>query len=201
MKHLIFTFSSLLLVSACHTAPTIDLAPDISGNYVLDPTHASVNWSLSHAGLSNYTARFDDISGTLSFDADSPENSIVDIRIQANSISTGLSDFDQKIAEANDGLSSDAHPEIRFISNDIEITGNNRGLITGDLTIRGVTHPTTLDVTFNGSGKSFGNPGDTLGFSATGEIDRTEWGVTKWSNFGIGKTVTLRIESEFNEKQ
>ena len=59
----------------------------------------------------------------------------------------------------------------------------------------------TLDVIFNGAGKSFGHAGDTLGFSATGQIDRTEFGLTHLSNFGIGSDVKLRIEAEFNEAE
>mgnify|MGYP001952703617 CR=1 FL=1 len=53
----------------------------------------------------------------------------------------------------------------------------------------------------NGAGKSFGHPGDTLGFSATGTLNRSDFGLTYLSNFGIGDEVTLRIEAEFNEKQ
>jgi polyisoprenoid-binding protein YceI len=69
------------------------------------------------------------------------------------------------------------------------------------LTLRGVTKPVTLDVTYNGAGKSFGNPGATLGFSAIGKLTRSEWGMDYLTNFGIGDEVTLRIEAEFNEVQ
>jgi len=81
------------------------------------------------------------------------------------------------------------------------VTGDTTGQIIGDLTLRGVTKPVTLDVVFNGSGSSFGHPGKTLGFSATGEIVRSEFGMTHLTNFGIGDKVTLRIETEFNEKR
>ena len=201
MKKIALTLAASLALSACYTPPDIAPPPDVSGNYVLDPTHASVTWSLSHAGLSNYTARFDDISGVLQFDISEPSNSFVDIRIGADSISTGLPDFDRTIATSSDGFNSGEFPEIRFISTEISVTGPQTGVIKGDLTLRGETRPVTLDVVFNGAGRSFGKPGDTLGFSATAEIDRTKWGVTKWTNFGIGEIVTLRIETEFNEKQ
>ena len=184
---------------SCATTPNIVLAPEVSGNYVLDPTHASVIWSLSHAGLSNYTARFDKISGSLLFDAENPAESRVDIRIDAGSINTGLPDFDKTIAVSDDGLDADDHPEIRFVSTEVKVMGEKTGIITADLTLRGQTHPVTMNVTFNGAGKSFGHSGDTLGFSATAQMDRTLWGVTKWSNFGIGTDVSLRIEAEFNE--
>lgn len=200
MKRLLL-ISLLAYLSACHTPPSQVITSDISGNYVLDPSHASVVWSLSHAGLSNYTARFDDISGTLSFDATTPENSQVDILVKADSINTGLADFDIKIATANDGFDSQDHPDIQFVSTGIKLTGGNTGDIIGNLILRGQSQPVTLKAIFNGAGKSFGHPGETLGFSASAEIDRTDWGVTKWTNFGIGEIVTLRIEAEFNEKQ
>ncbi len=192
---------SFFALSACYTPPSIapvDLKP---GNYVLDPSHARVTWSLSHAGLSYYDARFDRVTGTLSFDPDAPANSQLDIRIDPNSVSTGLPDFDKTIATDSRYFNASTHPEIRFTATDINVTGPASGTVTGDLSFRGVTKPLTLDVTFNGAGKSFGNPGDTLGFSASGRLDRTDYGLTYLSNFGIGTEVKLRIEAEFNEAQ
>jgi len=198
-------FLSLILASAlmgCATPPAQTPTAAPAGNYVLDPTHASVTWSLSHAGLSNFTARFDDISGALEFDPDSPANSRVDIRIDPKSVNTGLPDFDDTLATSGNYFDADTYPEIRFVSNDIEITGENSGLITGELTLRGVTKPVTLKTKFNGAGKSFGNPGTTLGFSAETEILRSEWGMDYLIRLAnIGDKVTLRIEAEFNEKQ
>lgn len=193
-----FIFLSL---AGCYSAPKTAAIDLKAGNYALDPTHASVIWSLSHAGLSNYQARFDRIEGSLAFDPDSPANSQVDIRIDPKSVSTGLPDFDKTIATDSRYFNANAFPEIRFTSTTIKVTDEAKGTVTGDLTFRGVTKPITLDVSFNGAGKSFGNPGDTLGFSATGQIDRTEFGLTYLSSFGIGTEVKLRIEAEFNEVQ
>lgn len=189
-----------LTVTACHTAPSIAPAPEISGNYNLDPAHASVTWSVSHAGLSNYTARFDDIGGTLSFDATDPANSQVDIRIDPASVHTGLPKFDETLAIEANYFDAKTYPEIRFVSADITTRSDTEGTITGDLTFRGHTQAVTLDVTYNGAGKSFGHPGKTLGFSATGLLKRSDFGLTYLTNFGIGDEVTLRIEAEFNEK-
>ena len=191
--------TSLLFLTACYSPPQTITSELKAGNYVLDPTHASVIWSLSHAGLSNYQARFDSIEGTLSFEPDTPENSQLDIRIDPKSVSTGLPDFDNTIATDSRYFDAEKFPDIRFTSTQINITGDTGGTVTGDLTFRGVTKPVTLDVTFNGAGKSFGHAGDTLGFSATGTLDRTEYGLTYLSNFGIGSDIKLRIEAEFNE--
>ena len=104
---------------------------------------------------------------------------------------------------ATDGryFDSDSYPEIRFTATSSVTNSANTGQVTGDLTLRGITKPVTLDVTYNGAGKSFGNPGATLGFSAVGRLNRSEWGMNYLTSFGIGDEVTLRIEAEFNEAQ
>ena len=193
--------SSVLLLTACSTPPVQIAAEAPAGNYRLDPTHASVTWSLSHAGLSNYTARFNDISGALTFEPTSPETSRVNIRIDPVSVSTGLPKFDEELATSGNFFDSETYPDIRFVSTSITITGDTTGVITGDLTLKGVTKPITLNTKFNGAGKSFGNPGKTLGFSATTQFLRSDYNMGHLVAFGIGDEVTLRIETEFNEAQ
>lgn len=189
-----------LTMSACYTAPSLAPASAPAGNYVLDPAHVSVVWSIKHAGLSNYTARFDTISGALYFDPNAPENSVVDILIDPKSVSTGDEKFDQEIAMKGSYFDANAFSEIRFTSTDIALTGETSGKITGNLTFRGTTLPITLNTVFNGAGKSYGHKGKTLGFSATAKLNRSEFGLTNLIAFGIGDEVTLVIETEFNEK-
>ena len=200
MKHL-FLSISLVLFTACATAPVLDVASAPEGAYVLDPAHASVNWSLSHSGLSFYTARFDEISGALDFDPAAPTNSRLDVRINPNSVSTGDTEWDETLATDGKYFDGETYPEIRFTSTSATTKTKTTGQVTGDLTLRGITKPVTLDVTYNGAGKSFGNPGATLGFSAIGTLNRSEWGMDYLTSFGIGDEVTLRIEAEFNEAQ
>lgn len=198
VQSLFITFVSVFLAS-CYTPPNVERPSELSGNYQLDPAHASVVWSISHVGISNYTARFDDISGTLSFDPATPENSQVDIIIDPASVSTGDAEFDEAISMDGGYFNAGKYPKIRFISREITLTGENSGTITGDLTFRGRVLPLTLNTIFNGAGKSFGHKGKTLGFSATGALLRSGFGLTTLSNFGIGDEITLRIEAEFNE--
>lgn len=186
---------------ACATPPVLDVAAAPEGAYVLDPAHASVNWSLSHSGLSLYTARFDKISGALDFNPNSPSSSRLDVRIDPNSVSTGDPEWDETLAADGKYFDAESFPEIRFVSTSAVTTTETTGQVTGDLTLRGITKPVTLEVTYNGAGKSFGHPGATLGFSAIGKINRSDWGMDYLTNFGIGDEVTLRIEAEFNEAQ
>jgi polyisoprenoid-binding protein YceI len=187
-------------LAGCYTPPQISplAAPD--GDYVLDPAHASLVWSVKHAGLSNYTARFDSISGALTFDSENPENSRVDIIIDPLSVSTGDSEFDDEIATKSSYFDTGSHPQIRFVSTNIVTTGENTGKITGDLTFRGTTLPVVLETVFNGAGKSFGHKGKTLGFSARAKFNRSDFGMNNLINFGIGDEVSIVIETEFNEK-
>lgn len=204
MKHLLLPLAlpfALMSLSACVTAPVLDAAAAPEGAYVLDPTHTSVNWSLSHSGLSFYTARFDEISGALDFNPDTPTASTLDVRINPKSVSTGDPEWDETLGTDGKYFDGDTHREIRFVSTSSIKRTDTTGTVTGDLTLRGVTKPVTLDVTYNGAGKSFGNPGATLGFSAVGTIKRSDWGMSYLTNFGIGDEVTLRIEAEFNEAQ
>lgn len=200
MKPIFFTIV-LFCLSACATPPVLDVAEAPKGAYVLDPAHASVNWSLSHSGLSLYTARFDGITGALDFNPDTPTASRLDIRIDPKSVSTGDPEWDETLATDGRYFDGDKHTEIRFVSTSATTHSDNTGQVTGDLSLRGVTKPVTLDVTYNGSGKSFGHPGATLGFSAVGKFNRSDWGMDYLTNFGIGDEVTLRIEAEFNEVQ
>lgn len=202
MRHFLIAGIFALSALGCATPPVQDVAAAPAGNYVLDPTHASVHWSLSHAGLSNYTARFDDVSGALDYNPDDVTQSRVDIRIDPKSVNTGLPDFDETLATSSNYFDADTYPEIRFVSTSIVKTSETTGTITGDLTLRGVTKPITLDTTFNGAGKSFGNPGQTLGFSATGTFLRSDFGMDYLITLAnIGDEITLRIEAEFNEAQ
>lgn len=198
MKHILLPLS-LLALTACVSAPNLDVAAAPAGAYVLDPAHASVNWSLSHAGLSFYTARFDEISGALDFNPDAPTDSRLDVRINPKSVSTGDAEWDETLGTSGKYFDGDTHPEIRFVSTSSTKTSDTAGVVTGDLTLRGVTKPVKLDVTYNGAGKSFGHAGATLGFSAIGKIKRSEWGMGYLTTLGIGDEVTLRIEAEFNE--
>jgi len=193
--------ATALALTACATAPEQLPSAAAAGNYILDPAHASVTWSISHAGLSQYTARFDDISGTLNFNPNAPETSSVDISIASGSVNTGLPKFDETLRTEAKYFNASVYPEIRFTSTSAKKLTETTGTVTGNLSFRGTTLPVTLQTNFNGSGKSFGHPGDTLGFSATGIIKRSDFGMNTLLNFGIGDDVTLRIETEFNQAQ
>lgn len=170
-----------------------------AGAYTLDSRHASVVWRVRHLGLGLYTARFDTVSGSLTFDPANPANSSVSATIAANSVSTGLLDqqgeraFDREIAEA---FGAAAHPNIAFVSRSAQVTGSAGGLITGDLTFNGQTHPVTLEATFHGGRFVTLRGKHVIGFSGRTIIRRSEWGVSNWLAF-TGDEVEILIDAEF----
>ncbi len=174
-----------------------DVAVDLpGGTYRLDPRHASVLFRIRHEGLAYFTARFDTKDATLELDPADPSRSHLDAAVDANSVSTGLVNargersFDQSIARALGGA------QIRFVSTAIERTGAHTAHVNGDLTLNGQTHPAALDVTFAGGAiDPLRGGAQVIGFSAQGEIDRTQWGVDEWRAFTDAR-VQIVIEAE-----
>jgi len=196
--------SALLIAAALAlgSAPALaQAAPDVpAGTYKLDPRHASLTWKVSHMGLSNYTARFAKLDGTLVFDPKDPAKSTVTATVDPASVRTDHAvpkDFDQELREDPRFFKVARFPEIRFVSTKVEKTGEKTGRMTGDLTFMGVTRSVTLDVTFNGSFKEHPmTKKAALGFSATGKVKRSEFGLDALVPF-VGDDVSLSIEAEF----
>lgn len=188
---MVFALSKTLALAAA-----TDPAP--GGMYKTDPSHSSFNWSFKHSGLSNYTARFTNIDARLDWKPEKPETSRLMVTIDPLSTRTDYPwpekvDFDAEIGGEEMFL---AAKPISFVSSAIHVTGEKTGIVEGLLTLRGQTHPAKLDVTFNGSMAEHPMMGvPKIGFSATGSIRRSEWGI----DFGIpelGDTVTFAIEMQ-----
>lgn len=169
-----------------------------SGTYVMDKTHGYVTFSYLHQGFSKPILRFDDVDAILTLDAENPVNSSVDVTIKAASISTGVPKFDTHIQ--NESMFDTAnHPLITFKSTKLTQKNAANGTLTGDLTMKGVTKPITLDVRFNKAGQHFRTKADMAGFSATGTLNRSDWGLG-YAVPNVGDKVDIVIEAEFNAK-
>ena len=189
-------------------APAPELGP--AGTYDLDLTHASLTWKVNHFGLSAYTARFTNMSGTLVFDPEELSASVLDVSVDPTSVETDypfdfkashpdspFDTFDQEISESDAYFNSSAFPAITFKSTEVTATGANTGTVTGDLTFRGVTKPVTLDVTYNGTASFPWAPDQPkIGFSATGSLKRSDFGMDVLVP-NVSDDVDLLIEVEF----
>lgn len=156
---------------------TVEAAP-VAGTkttWKLDPSHTHVEFSAKHLMISTVKGRITDIEGIIYSDGKDLKNSSVEATLKAVSLDTRTDQRDQHLRSA-DFLDVEKYPEIRFRSTRIE-GDKQRFKLTGDLTIRDVTKPITLDVEFEGETKDPWG-GERIGFSATGKIDRREFGLT-----------------------
>ncbi|HYE45297.1 MAG TPA: YceI family protein [Caulobacter sp.] len=190
--------AALVAATLCGTpalaAPATDPGKMPAGTYVLEKTHASLIARVRHMGLSNYTMRFNRFEASYDWDPRNPEAARVTVTVDTTSLDVG----DPKTSAnfADDYLDARDHPKATFVSRQIKREGS-KGQLIGDLTLRGVTRPVTLDVEFRGYDS--GILGSRAGFSATGLIKRSDFGSTSMSLFAADD-IELIIEVEFVRK-
>jgi polyisoprenoid-binding protein YceI len=148
----------------------------LSGTYTLDPTHTDIGFTVRHAMVTNVRGTFHEHEGTLTIDGERPENSKASIDVAMASVDTGAPDRDGHL-RSGDFFDVETFPRMSFRSTHAEERGGDAYRMTGDLTIRGVTRPITIDLEFNGSATDpFGN--QRIGFEGTAELLRSDWGLT-----------------------
>lgn len=162
--------------------------------YVIDPTHTYPRFSYSHFGLSTQLSRFNKTSGTVVLDK-AAKTASVDIVIDMTSVDTGFATFNEHI-QAEDFLDTAKYPTATFKSTRVDFAGDQPAAIHGDLTIKGVTRPVTLEVT------SFVNmphpmlKKDAIGADAKVVIKRSEFNAGKYApNVGDDVTVSIALEA------
>ena len=197
------SFAVFLLCLAIFPARAQDVSKDPgqapNGSYAVDADHTQVLFSVLHLGLTEYFGRFDKISGTLTWDGTQPERSALSVTIDTPSLDTSNQRLNNQL---NTAFRTQQYPAATFKSTAIRRTGRDTGQITGMLTIKDVTKPATLDVTFNGSRKVPLTGTVALGFRATATIRRSDFGLNTafWSPF-VGDDVQLIIEAMFNQQK
>lgn len=143
--------------------------------YVFDSSHSQIVFSYDHLGFSTTTGMFSGIEGTVLFDAEDPANSSVEASFPIASLMTGDDERDQHFLSGDFFGSEAAAPEVTFVSTSIEVTGDNTALITGDLTLNGVTKETVLDTVLNHQGEHPMANRPWAGFDATTTLLRTDF--------------------------
>jgi polyisoprenoid-binding protein YceI len=188
-------------MTATHTTETIDLpAP---GVWRLDPGHTEVGFMGRHFMLTKVRGRFTGVTGTITL-GERPEDAAVDVSIDMATVTSGDDTRDDHLRSA-DLFDVAAHPTATFRSTDVRWdsatgTSGTTGSMTGDLTIKGVTRPVTLAVEYLGHVRDpWGN--DRAIFSASGRVNREDWGVT-WNmpldagGLLVSKEIDLNLEIE-----
>ncbi len=165
--------------------------------FELDPDHVTIAFLVHHIGFAKTLGVFRKASGTVVFDADGPVLKSADVSVQTASVDTGHRARDKHLRSA-DFLASRKHPTMRFVLTGSEKRNGRKGIITGNLTLRGQTRPVALTVTLNKAGAyPFGDKHDVVGISARGTIRRSKWGMTYAVKNGlVGDKVEIIIEAE-----
>jgi polyisoprenoid-binding protein YceI len=169
-----------------------------AGTFKLDPVHSQVGFVIRHLMVSKVKGAFKDVEAEITI-AEDPAASSVTAVIQASSIDTGTPDRDNHL-RTGDFLEVEKYPTLTFRSTGIKDTAGDTFTVVGDLTIKDVTKQVELKVEFGGVGKSpYGY--EAIGFSATTEIDREDYGVSfnaplESGGVMLGKKVKIEIEGE-----
>src|SRR5213595_18467 len=174
------------------------------GNWQLDPYHTQVEFSAKHLGMMTVRGHFAELSAKADIDPDHPETSPVEVTIQTVSIRPHNETRDNHLRSSN-FLELDKYPTITFRSTRVETLGPERYALTGDLTIKGNTRPVTLNVVKYGEFNDPNMMGHRIAYSAEGQINRKEFGLTfnmmldgRWI---VSDEVQILIEGEFVEQK
>ncbi len=175
--------------------PTTDIAAAPAGTYVMDESHAGLNFRVNHLGFSLYHGRFNKFDAKINLDPTSEAKSSIGVSIDMASVDTHNTKLE---GELRDWFKAAQFPTATFKSTKITRTGPTTYDVEGDFTMLGVTHPVRLAVTFQGYGQHPMSKKPTLGFSAAGTLKRSLWGILQGLPM-VGDDVTFQFDAEFNK--
>lgn len=186
------------VAKAVQLEPAANIADAPSGTYKSEAGHAYIAMSYDHQGYARPILRWGAFDATVVVDSENPENSSLEVVIDAASIDSGVERFDQHLVSA-DFFDVENHPKITFTSNEMKQWVQGRGQVTGNLTIKDITKPITMDVTLNKVGNNFRSGVDMFGISAKTTLRRDDFGVGKYDI--VGQEVEVQIEVEFQKAE
>lgn len=193
------TVGAQLATSVQHMSWTLDTKDVPSGHYVLDPDHTSVLFKIGHLGYSLYVGRFNAVHATLEYDHQHPEQSELLVAVDPNSIDTDNDKLEETLT-GKDYFDVAKYSQAMYAAHSITIHDERHGTLNGDLTLHGVTKPAPLDIVFNGGARNTLTGKYTIGFTASGEIKRSDFGMNTLVPL-VGDTVYLEIDAEFEREQ
>ncbi|MFB7189318.1 YceI family protein [Streptomyces sp. NPDC056230] len=162
--------------SATIATPVDPALAALTGDYTIDPAHSSIGFTVRHAMVTNVRGSFGEHEGSLKLDGHNPANSTASIDVKIASVDTGIADRDGHLV-SSDFFDAEKFPLMTFRSTQAEQLGGDAYRISGDLTIKDVTRPLSIDLEFNGSATDvYGN--ERVGFEGSADILRSEWGLT-----------------------
>jgi polyisoprenoid-binding protein YceI len=176
---------------------TTAIPAELTGDYTVDASHSHFGFVARHAMITKVKGAFREFTGGGHFDAADPGRSTLELTIAVDSIDTGNADRDAHL-RTNDFFDLEHFPEIRFVSTAIEPSGQDVFSVTGDLTIKGVTKPVTIEVEYTGAAEDpFGN--NRIGLEGSLTVNRKDWGLDWNVPLGAGGVlVSEKVTLEFD---
>jgi polyisoprenoid-binding protein YceI len=148
---------------------------ELSGSYVLDPTHTRLGFVARHAMVTKVRGSFEEFEGKAQLDFEDPTKSTAEVTFQIASVSTGQKQRDDHL-RTNDFFDAPTYPTASFVSTSVVKNSDDEYAMTGDLTIKDVTRPITITWEPTGTAKDpFGNT--RVGFEGKAVINRKDWGI------------------------
>lgn len=176
--------------------PAVAAAKVQAGRYTVDPNHTQVVWSVDHFGFSRLYGMVGAMSGTLDIDPANPRAAKVAIDIPLSGLTVTSPGFGKHLATA-DLFDTAKFPTARFVSRTVTVRGT-QATIAGDLTLRGVSKPLTLDARLHGAGANPMNKKQTVGFSATTTLKRSDFNLG-FAAPAVSDEVKLDITAAFEK--
>ncbi len=165
----------------------------------IDAVHSQATFAIKHMMISTVKGHFNVLSGNLHIDEQNPANSWVEAQVEAASVDTRDANRDGHLRSA-DFFDAEKYPLITFKSTKVEHVEGDEYKVTGDLTIRDITKPVVLKAEYSGQGKDPWG-GTRAGLTATGKIDRSDFGITfnaalETGGVLVGNDVKIEIDLE-----
>lgn len=168
-------------------------------SWQIDSSHSHINFTARHMMISKVRGSFENFSGTVNFDEENPTNTTVNVEVDLTSINTRDDQRDGHL-KSPDFFDVEKYPTMKFVSTRVEQINENNGRLYGQLTIKDITKEVVLDAEYAGTAKSpWGT--ESAGFSATGSLNRKEWGLN-WNQaletggVLVGDKINIEIELE-----
>jgi polyisoprenoid-binding protein YceI len=196
-KKVVLPAAGLILTSVLLPVFAARNGASAPANYTVDPVHSSAIFRIKHMNVSYFWGRFNDVSGTIAWDAENPEASSFDVRIKTESVDSNSKARDNHL-KGPDFFNAKQFPVMSFKSSGVKKAGDNAYEVTGELTLHGVTKPLTAKIEMTGEGKGM-QGGKVVGFETTFEIKRGEFGMTGGKG-ALGEDVRVVVSLEAASK-
>ncbi|MDT8398026.1 MAG: YceI family protein [Pseudomonadales bacterium] len=166
-----------------------------TAQYTLSKQYATVLFKVQHQSYAKLVGRFDDFSGTLSFDPADIGSSRLEASVNMSSLNMADGDLVETLVHSSTWFNADLYPQATFRTREVKLNGDRDADFIGELSFMGLSRPWTLSIHFNGGG-SDDLSGSTVGIEATGSFKRSDFGLDQYMNMAAD-LVEIEVHTRF----